>query len=93
MCPWIGDQSFIVLIYLYIIIFIYSSLFFLIYLRHDIKKISMNKKMFSTLLTNDLLKTFKKLAIDLERPVNDLLEESMRDLLKKYEKQEKKSKK
>ena len=49
--------------------------------------------MFSTLLTNDLLKTFKKLAIDLERPVNDLLEESMRDLLKKYEKQEKKPKK
>ena len=53
----------------------------------------MEKKMFSTLLKNDLLKEFKKLAIDLERPVNDLLEESMRDLINKYGKQEKKPKK
>lgn len=49
--------------------------------------------MFSTLLKNDLLKEFKKLAIDLERPVNDLLEEAMRELLKKYNTQEKKTKK
>ncbi len=28
----------------------------------------------------------KKLAIDLERPFNDLIEEALRDLLKKYEK-------
>lgn len=40
----------------------------------------MEKKMFSTLLRNDLLKEFKKLAIDLERPANDLLEEAMQDL-------------
>jgi metal-responsive CopG/Arc/MetJ family transcriptional regulator len=53
----------------------------------------MEKKMFSTLLKNDLLKEFKKLAIDLERPVNDLLEEAMRELLKKYNTQEKKTKK
>ncbi|MBE9580137.1 MAG: hypothetical protein IMF18_00780 [Proteobacteria bacterium] len=46
----------------------------------------MKKKMFSTLINNDLLKEFKKLAIDLERPANDILEEAMRDLLKKYEK-------
>jgi len=46
--------------------------------------------MFSTLLTNDLLKEFKKLAIDLERPINDILEEAMRDFLKKYEKKPKK---
>jgi hypothetical protein len=46
----------------------------------------MEKKGFSTLLRNDLLKEFKKLAIDLERPTNDLLEEAMQDLLKKYEK-------
>jgi hypothetical protein len=50
----------------------------------------MEKKMFSTLLKNDLLKQFKKLAIDLERPANDLLEEAMQDLLAKYEKKSKK---
>lgn len=50
----------------------------------------MEKKMFSTLIKNDLLKEFKKLAIDLERPANDILEEAMRDLLKKYEKMSKK---
>ncbi len=42
--------------------------------------------MFSTLIRNDLLKEFKKLAIDLERPINDILEEAMKDLLKKYKK-------
>jgi len=42
--------------------------------------------MFSTLIKNDLLKEFKKLAIDLERPTNDLLEEAMKELLAKYEK-------
>jgi hypothetical protein len=50
----------------------------------------MKKKMFSTLINNELLKEFKKLAIDLERPANDILEEAMRDLLKKYEKKSKK---
>ena len=44
----------------------------------------MDKKIFSTTLNNDLLKEFKKLCIDLERPINDLLEEAMADLLKKY---------
>lgn len=42
--------------------------------------------MFSTLINNDLLKKFKKLAIDLEKPINAILEEAMRDLLKKHEK-------
>ena len=46
----------------------------------------MEKKMLSTLIKNDLLKEFKKLAIDLERPINDILEEAMRELLKKYKK-------
>jgi len=50
----------------------------------------MEKKMFSTLINNDLLKEFKKLAVDLERPINDILEEAMKDLLKKYEKKSKK---
>jgi hypothetical protein len=47
----------------------------------------MAKKPLSTQIDNDLQKEIKKLAIDLERPFNDLLEEAMRDLLKKYEKQ------
>ena len=50
----------------------------------------MEKKMFTTQVNNDLLKEFKKLAIDLERPINDILEEAMRDFLKKYEKKPKK---
>jgi plasmid replication initiation protein len=50
----------------------------------------MEKKMFSTLINNDLLKKFKKLAIDLEKPINSILEEAMQDLLKKYEKKGKK---
>ena len=50
----------------------------------------MGKKMFSTLIKNDLLKEFKKLAIDLEKPINAILEEAIQDLLKKYEKQGKK---
>ena len=53
----------------------------------------MEKKMFSTLVKNDLLKEFKKLAIDLEKPANNLLEEAMQDLLAKYEKKAKGSSK
>ena len=37
-----------------------------------------------------LQKEIKKLAIDLERPFNDVLEEAIRDILKKYEKKTKK---
>ncbi|MFZ0449369.1 MAG: hypothetical protein WAL98_09005 [Desulfatiglandaceae bacterium] len=44
----------------------------------------MKKKVFSTQVKNDLLKEFKKLAIDLERPINDILEEAMQELLGKY---------
>ncbi len=47
-------------------------------------RVAMGKKVFSTQVKNDLLKEFKKLAIDLERPINDILEEAMRELLKKY---------
>jgi len=45
----------------------------------------MTRKPLSTRIENDLQKEIKKVAIDLERPLNDLLEESIRDLLKKYE--------
>lgn len=42
--------------------------------------------MFTTQLNNELLKDFKKLAIDLGKPINSILEESMKDLLAKYKK-------
>jgi hypothetical protein len=46
----------------------------------------MARKPLSTKIENDLQKEVKKLAIDLERPFNDLIEEALHDLLKKYEK-------
>jgi hypothetical protein len=46
----------------------------------------MKKKMFTNQVDADLLKNFKKLAIDLERPINDILEEAMRNILKNHEK-------
>ena len=42
--------------------------------------------MFTNQVDRDLLKNFKKLAIDLDRPINNVLEEAMRNLLKNYEK-------
>jgi hypothetical protein len=50
----------------------------------------MIRKPLSTKIENNLQKDIKKLAIDLERPLNDLLEEAIRDLIKKYEKKRKK---
>ena len=50
----------------------------------------MARKPLSTGIENDLQKEVKKLAIDLEKPLNDLLEEAIRDLLKKHEKKGKK---
>jgi predicted transcriptional regulator len=47
----------------------------------------MTRKPLSTKIENDLQKEIKKLAIDLERPFNNLLEEAIRDLLKKYRKE------
>ena len=44
----------------------------------------MARKPLSTKIENDLQKEIKKLAIDLERPLNDLLEEAIKDLLGKY---------
>jgi len=46
----------------------------------------MKKKIFTNQVDGDLLKNFKKLAIDLDKPINNLLEEAMRNLLKNYEK-------
>ena len=42
--------------------------------------------MFTNQVDADVLKNFKKLAIDLDKPINNLLEEAMRNLLKIYDK-------
>jgi hypothetical protein len=44
------------------------------------------RKAFTTSLNIPILKDFKKLAIDLDKGINDLLEEAMQDLLQKYKK-------
>jgi hypothetical protein len=38
----------------------------------------------TTSIDNDLQKEIKKLAIDQERPFNNVIEEALRDLLRKY---------
>ena len=43
-----------------------------------------DRKPFTTSLNTNLLKEIKKLAIDLDRTVNDLLEEGIQYLLQKY---------
>ena len=47
----------------------------------------MARKVMTTSIELELQKEIKKLAIDLERPFNNLLEEAIRDLLKKYRKE------
>jgi hypothetical protein len=44
----------------------------------------MPRKPLSTRIDNDLQKEIKKLAIDLEIPLNDLFEEALQDILGKY---------
>jgi len=46
----------------------------------------MERKPFTTTIESGRLKEVKKLAIDLDRPVNDLLEEAIDHLLQKYKK-------
>ena len=45
------------------------------------------RKVFSTRLDQDLIKKLKHLAVDEGRALNDLLEEAIQALLKKYEKE------
>jgi hypothetical protein len=45
---------------------------------------SMARKNMTTSIGNDLQEEAKKLAIDHKRPFNDVIEEALRDLLKKY---------
>lgn len=44
----------------------------------------MSRRPLSTRIDNDLQKEIKKLAIDLEIPLNDLFEEALRDTLGKH---------
>jgi len=48
------------------------------------------RRPFTTTIQEDSLKNIKKLAIDLDRPVNDLFEEAIEWLLKKYSNKPKK---
>jgi predicted transcriptional regulator len=48
------------------------------------------RKVFSTRLDQDLIKELKHLAVDEGRALNDLLEEAIEALLKKYTKKPKK---
>ncbi len=50
----------------------------------------MARKNITSSLETELVKDLKHLAVDTERPLNDLLEEAIQDLLKKYEKKSKK---
>jgi len=43
------------------------------------------RKNYNTTLREDLIKKLKMLAVENDSRVNDLLEESIEDLLKKYE--------
>ena len=45
-----------------------------------------SKKMFATRLDNNLLKNLKHLSVEAETPLSGLLEEAIKDLLKKHEK-------
>ena len=44
----------------------------------------MSRKPLSTRIDSELQKEIKKLAIDLEMPLNDLFEEALRDILGKH---------
>ncbi len=45
---------------------------------------------FSTKLDRDLLKRLKHLAVDMEQKLNDMIEDALRDYLKKHEPHSKK---
>ena len=45
-----------------------------------------NKKVFSTRVDEDRIKELKHLAVDTDKSLGNLLEEAIRDLLKKFEK-------
>ena len=50
----------------------------------------MARKNITSSIETDLIKKLRHLAVDAEKPLNELLEEAIQDLLKKYEKKSKK---
>ena len=50
----------------------------------------MPRKTITSSIENDLIKRIKHLAVDLEKPLNELLEAAIKDFLKRYEKKAKK---
>ena len=44
-----------------------------------------DKKMFATRIDKDILKRLKHLSVDAEKPIADLVEDALKDLLRKYE--------
>ncbi len=48
------------------------------------KWIYTEKKMFATRIDPEIFKQLKHLAVDTDRPISDLTEEAIRDLLKKF---------
>ena len=64
---------------------------FLAFFQKKCKKEYMgNKKVFSTRVDEDRIKELKHLAVDTDRSLGNLLEEAIKDLIKKYEKKGKK---
>ena len=51
---------------------------------HQVDTEMNNRKMYNTTLDSDLIRQIKILAAQLEKRQNDLLEEAIQDLLKKY---------
>ena len=49
----------------------------------------MARKNVTTSIETELIKKLKYLAVDTEKPLNELFEEALQDLLKKYEKKPK----
>ena len=50
----------------------------------------MPRKNVTTSIESELIKKLKYLAVDREKPLNELFEEAIQDLLKKHEKKRKK---
>ena len=49
-----------------------------------------NKKVFSTSIDADRIKDLKHLAVDTDKTLGDLLEETIKDIVQKYRKKTKK---
>jgi len=52
---------------------------------HQVDTEMNNRKMYNTTLDSNLIRQIKILAAQLEKRQNDLLEEAIQDLLKKYQ--------